>query len=42
MTAKLAPVWNTLGANYLVNDRDFLTKKVPLEGIKYVISTNGR
>lgn len=41
LTAKLAPVWNTLGTDYLVNNRDFLTSRGPQEGIKYDIRSNG-
>ncbi|RVE42735.1 hypothetical protein evm_012618 [Chilo suppressalis] len=40
MLAKLAPMWNTLGLEYLVNNRNFLLSKEPQEGIKYQCITN--
>ncbi|KAJ8726260.1 hypothetical protein PYW07_000958 [Mythimna separata] len=40
MTARIAPVWNTLEDNYLINNRDFLTSKGPQEGVKYNVSVN--
>lgn len=40
MTARIAPVWNTMEEIYLINNRDFLTTKGPQEGIKYNISVN--
>lgn len=42
MTARIAPVWNILEDNYLINNRDFLTTKGPQEGVKYNVSVNGR
>lgn len=41
LTAKLAPVWNTMGNEYLINNRDFLTSRGPQDGIKYHIWSNG-
>ncbi|KAI5641570.1 hypothetical protein NE865_06327 [Phthorimaea operculella] len=35
MTAKLAPLWNTLGYEYLINNRDFLTATEPQDGLKW-------
>ncbi|KAF9411260.1 hypothetical protein HW555_009917 [Spodoptera exigua] len=40
MTARIAPVWNTMEENYLINNRDFLTTKGPQEGVKYSISVD--
>ncbi|XP_063376794.1 uncharacterized protein C18orf63-like [Cydia fagiglandana] len=37
MTAKIAPTWNVLGFDYLVNNRDFLTTNGIQEGVKYQI-----
>ncbi|XP_060802831.1 uncharacterized protein C18orf63 [Amyelois transitella] len=41
MTARLAPIWNALGSDYLINNRNFLTSKGPQEGVKYKIKTKG-
>lgn len=38
MTAKLAPVWNYLGPNYYINNRDFLKTPGPQDGIKLKIT----
>ncbi|XP_028174767.1 uncharacterized protein C18orf63-like [Ostrinia furnacalis] len=38
MTAKLAPIWNLVGNEYFVNNRDFLIAKGPQEGVRYHIS----
>ncbi|CAK1603301.1 unnamed protein product [Parnassius mnemosyne] len=40
LIARVAPIWNTLGYDYLINNRDFLTAFGPQEGIKYNISIN--
>ncbi|XP_053606156.1 uncharacterized protein C18orf63-like [Plodia interpunctella] len=40
MSARMAPIWNTLGSNYLINNRDFLTTKGHQEGLKYQIKSN--
>ncbi|XP_059059435.1 uncharacterized protein C18orf63-like [Achroia grisella] len=40
MTAKIAPLWNTIGTNYLINNRDFLTTKGPQDGLQYHIASN--
>lgn len=42
MTARIAPIWNTLGDNYLINNRDFLTTNGPQEGVKYNVSVDGK
>lgn len=41
LTAKIAPAWNTVGYNYLINNRDFLTTSGPQDGVQLKISTNG-
>lgn len=41
MTAKIAPNWNTLGNNYLINNREFLTCEKPQHGLEYNIICNG-
>ncbi|XP_045459301.1 uncharacterized protein C18orf63-like [Melitaea cinxia] len=38
MTAKLAPVWNYLGPNYYINNRDFLKTPGSQDGIKLKIT----
>ncbi|KAM3959030.1 uncharacterized protein C18orf63 [Aphomia sociella] len=38
LTAKIAPMWNIIGSNYLINNRDFLISKGPQDGIQYRIS----
>ncbi|XP_068621470.1 uncharacterized protein C18orf63-like [Battus philenor] len=38
MTARLAPTWNTLGYDYLINNRNFLSATGPQNGIKYNLS----
>ncbi|KAJ0181754.1 hypothetical protein K1T71_002476 [Dendrolimus kikuchii] len=40
MTAKIAPNWNTLGTNYLINNRNFLTCNKPQDGLEYHILCN--
>nr|XP_021189251.2 uncharacterized protein C18orf63 [Helicoverpa armigera] len=40
MTARIAPVWNTLQDNYLINNRDFLVTRGPQEAVKYCIVVN--
>lgn len=42
MIARVAPLWNTLGENYLIKNRDFLTTKGPQEGISYNVLMNGK
>ncbi|XP_072936439.1 uncharacterized protein C18orf63-like [Epargyreus clarus] len=37
LSARIAPTWNTLGYNYYINNRHFLTTKGPQEGVKYNI-----
>ncbi|KAI8427701.1 hypothetical protein MSG28_002151, partial [Choristoneura fumiferana] len=39
-TAKMAPIWNTLGYNYLINNRDFLTTSGIQEGVQFHISSD--
>ncbi|CAH2104788.1 unnamed protein product [Euphydryas editha] len=40
MSAKLAPVWNYLGPNYFINNRDFLKAFGPQDGIKLKITVD--
>ncbi|XP_013181126.1 PREDICTED: uncharacterized protein C18orf63-like [Papilio xuthus] len=40
MTARIAPTWNTIGYNYLINNRNFLSTTGHQDGIKYQISFN--
>ncbi|XP_062524164.1 uncharacterized protein C18orf63 isoform X2 [Bombyx mori] len=40
MTAKLAPVWNVLGYNFMINNREFLTSTKSEDGIKYSIRSS--
>lgn len=42
MTARLAPIWNAVGNEYFVNNRDFLVAKGPQEGIRYHILVKGK
>ncbi|XP_049888251.1 uncharacterized protein C18orf63-like [Pectinophora gossypiella] len=35
ITAKLAPHWNVLGHEYLINNRNFLTSNEPQDGVKF-------
>ncbi|KAL0894667.1 hypothetical protein ABMA27_013218 [Loxostege sticticalis] len=37
LSARLAPLWNTLGNEYFINNRDFLVAKGPQAGIRYHI-----
>ncbi|XP_075991513.1 uncharacterized protein C18orf63-like [Anticarsia gemmatalis] len=41
MGAKIAPIWNTIGENYLVNNRDFLLTKGPQDGVRYNVLVDG-
>ncbi|XP_045764656.1 uncharacterized protein C18orf63-like [Maniola jurtina] len=40
MSAKIAPIWNVLGYNHLINNRDFLTAPGPQDGIQCTIVAN--
>ncbi|KAG7311626.1 hypothetical protein JYU34_002674 [Plutella xylostella] len=40
ITAKIAPVWNTLGTSYYINNRDFLTASGPQNGLQYAITSD--
>lgn len=42
LTAKMAPIWNTLGYDYLINNRDFLTTSGMQEGVQFHISSDGK
>lgn len=42
MLAKLAPIWNSIGNNYLINNRNFLITSGAQDGIHYYISTTGK
>ncbi|XP_041978202.1 U2 small nuclear ribonucleoprotein auxiliary factor 35 kDa subunit-related protein 1 [Aricia agestis] len=41
MTARMAPIWNVLGYNYMINNRDFLTATGPQNGIQLFLNSNG-
>ncbi|XP_013133593.1 PREDICTED: uncharacterized protein C18orf63-like [Papilio polytes] len=40
MTARIAPTCNTIGYNYLINNRNFLSTSGPQDGMKYQVSLN--
>ncbi|XP_050675532.1 uncharacterized protein C18orf63-like [Leptidea sinapis] len=40
VAAKIAPLWNTIGYNYLINNREFLTASGPQDGLKYSMNAN--
>ncbi|CAB3231171.1 unnamed protein product [Arctia plantaginis] len=42
MNARIAPLWNTLGENYLINNRDFLITKGPQDGVSYNVLVNDK